>query len=78
MWRNNHAIISHAGELYSAKRANVGVRVFAIYSHAYENESTFWHEWNLDQSWFDLSKCNSKFSLIYGSRKSANFLSKLI
>ena len=27
------------------------------YSHVYENESTFGHELNLDQSWFELSKC---------------------
>jgi len=39
----------HAGKLYSRKRANL---TNLSCSHAYENESTFGHELNLDTTCF--------------------------
>jgi len=41
-------VFSHAGELYSKKRADLVARIFAILMLDYRNESTFEHELNLD------------------------------
>jgi len=40
-------VFSHTGELYSAKRADIGAEIFAI-PPSYKNESTFGLELNLD------------------------------
>jgi len=64
-------VFNHAGKLYSAKCANLGVGKFAI-PFAYENESTFGLELNLDYSYFELCKCHSNFNSIYVFRNSAN------
>ena len=62
------------GETRQSWRTNL----FYSRAYDYENESTFGHELNLDESCFDLSKDNSNFSSIYGFRKSVNFKSHLI
>jgi len=42
-------VFSHAGKLYSEKRVNLAVRIFAILMlDANEKESTFGHHLNLD------------------------------